>query len=266
MTLFLTAPFFWALLFRKMPTTSQNKKEQKTFSLLEFLRILIVVILFAHIELKNGPRLLVLGISLFAMIIFLFLSSPLLKIIYNKFEKHFIRNLFEKNDSNQAPTFGPWNAHISYLVIPAESEIAGKTLHELKIRETFGASVALIERGHLFITAPGRNEKLFPNDRVAVIGDDSMIAKLTIFLKSTKVFTPNTKVENYGLHKVLVNEKMSFANKTIRKSSIREKTDGIVVGIERHGERILNPDSMLRILPDDLLWIVGDSSKIENIQ
>ena len=33
--------------------------------------------------------------------------------------------------------------------------------------------------------------------------------------------------------------------------------DGIVVGIERKSERLLNPDSTVAIQNSDLLWIVG---------
>jgi CPA2 family monovalent cation:H+ antiporter-2 len=33
---------------------------------------------------------------------------------------------------------------------------------------------------------------------------------------------------------------------------------GLVVGIERKGRRILNPESTEVIEKDDLLWIVGD--------
>lgn len=264
-TLLLSAPFFWALLLRKVAPLSNSKKDRLTFICLEALRILIVCTIFWYVAYHFISVHRSIAVLLFITIILLFFCSPFLKIVYTKFEKQFIKNFFEKENVSQVPTFAPWDAHISYLLIPAESEVAGKTLHELKIRETFGASIALIERGHLFITAPGRDEKLFPNDRVAVIGDDQMIANLTHFLKSTKVFTPNTKVENYALHKILVTEGMPFTFKTIRKSGIRERTDGLVVGIERHGEKILNPDSMLKILPDDLLWIVGDSSKVERM-
>jgi CPA2 family monovalent cation:H+ antiporter-2 len=56
---------------------------------------------------------------------------------------------------------------------------------------------------------------------------------------------------------------MSFCGKSIRESSIRELTDGLVVGIERKGQRILNPDSSISIEPEDLLWIVGDRKKLE---
>lgn len=263
--LLFTAPFLWAILFKKTEALSLSKKDQITHYTLEAIRIIFSCALYSYLASLYTDNILVIILTLLLAFVVLFLFSPILQKIYGIFEKHFLKNFFDREINTQVPTFGPWDAHISYLVIPAESEVAGKTLHELKIRENYGASIALIERGHLFITAPGRDEKLFPNDRVAVIGDDESVEKLTQFLKSTKVFTPNTKVENYALHKVLVTENMSFVNKTIRKSGLREKTDGLVVGIERHGERILNPDSMLKIQPDDLLWIVGDSEKISKI-
>jgi CPA2 family monovalent cation:H+ antiporter-2 len=38
-----------------------------------------------------------------------------------------------------------------------------------------------------------------------------------------------------------------------------------VVGIERAGKRILNPDSHLAIQNGDLLWIVGDRQKLRSL-
>ena len=257
--LIITSPFLWALLYK------DNKQDNKIFIYLKITRIFIVIIfnIFLLTKLFSNNALIV----IFTMMIMttLFLSSSLLKNIYSKVEKHFINNFLDEKILPYDARLAPWDAHISYLDIPPESEIAGKTLHELKIRETFGASIVLIERGHLYITAPNRNEKLFPYDRIAVIGEKQKVDILLAHLKSTKTFTPNAKLENYGLHKILVEEQMSFSYKTIRKSKIHESTGGMIIGIERHGERILNPDSLLKILPNDLLWIVGDSKKIETL-
>ena len=257
--LIITSPFLWALLYK------DNKQDNKIFIYLKITRIFIVIIfnIFLLTKLFSNNALIV----IFTMMIMttLFLSSSLLKNIYSKVEKHFINNFLDEKILPYDARLAPWDAHISYLDIPPESEIAGKTLHELKIRETFGASIVLIERGHLYITAPIRNEKLFPYDRIAVIGEKQKVDILLAHLKSTKTFTPNAKLENYGLHKILVEEQMSFSYKTIRKSKIHESTGGMIIGIERHGERILNPDSLLKILPNDLLWIVGDSKKIETL-
>jgi CPA2 family monovalent cation:H+ antiporter-2 len=53
-----------------------------------------------------------------------------------------------------------------------------------------------------------------------------------------------------------------LVGKTIKESSIRERTKGLVVGIERNGERILNPESTALIQEGDLLWIVGNTRRI----
>jgi CPA2 family monovalent cation:H+ antiporter-2 len=260
-----TSPFLWAIFLRKNNPASKTKKDHMIFLNFSLLRLLLTCSLIWYFANLSAITPLMISLSLLMILSILFLASPILKKLYEAFEKHFLKNLLENEIDTHSPIFDPWEVDISYLVIPAESEVAGKTLHELRIRETFGASIALIERGNLTITAPSRNEKLFPNDRVAIIGSEESVEKLTRFLKSTKAFTPSSKVENYALHKILVTETMSFALKTIRKSGIREKTDGLIIGIERHGEKILNPDSMLKIQPGDLLWIVGDVQKIKNI-
>ena len=42
-------------------------------------------------------------------------------------------------------------------------------------------------------------------------------------------------------------------------SKLRERTNGLLVGIERNGQRILNPESNIVLQKDDILWIVGNN-------
>ncbi|MEO9210358.1 MAG: TrkA C-terminal domain-containing protein [Ginsengibacter sp.] len=51
----------------------------------------------------------------------------------------------------------------------------------------------------------------------------------------------------------------------MRESSIRERTNGLVVGIERNKERILNPSSTINFEWGDIVWIVGDRKKIQQL-
>jgi CPA2 family monovalent cation:H+ antiporter-2 len=52
---------------------------------------------------------------------------------------------------------------------------------------------------------------------------------------------------------------------SIRDSNIRERTNGLVVGIERNKDRILNPDSSTVFQWEDIVWIVGDKNKIQRL-
>jgi CPA2 family monovalent cation:H+ antiporter-2 len=48
-----------------------------------------------------------------------------------------------------------------------------------------------------------------------------------------------------------------YIGKSIRQSQIREKTNGLIVGLERGGQRKLNPESHEVLERGDILWIVG---------
>lgn len=40
-------------------------------------------------------------------------------------------------------------------------------------------------------------------------------------------------------------------------------TEGLVVGLERGAERIINPDTLIVLEEGDLLWIVGNIRKLD---
>ncbi|MDI9339509.1 MAG: TrkA C-terminal domain-containing protein [Sediminibacterium sp.] len=54
-------------------------------------------------------------------------------------------------------------------------------------------------------------------------------------------------------------------NKGIKESAIREQTHGLVIGIEREGERLLNPESGTVFKLNDVVWIVGNEKRIQVI-
>ena len=67
------------------------------------------------------------------------------------------------------------------------------------------------------------------------------------------------------LKKLVLNENSALLGQTIRDSGIREKTNGLIVGIERDGKRILNPESNTMFEDGDKVWIVGDSQLINEL-
>ena len=47
---------------------------------------------------------------------------------------------------------------------------------------------------------------------------------------------------------------------------MREKTKGLIVGVEKNGRRILNPDSDLVFEEGDIVWIVGSPWRISKLE
>lgn len=266
-----SAPFFWALLLGRTRKEEFKrlwlKKEfRKNIFVLVLFRSLVGIGLFGTLASRFVDVKFAAIATVIVTILFLTVFSRYLRMAYRWFEGRFIQNFSEKERAAQAeePPLAPWDAHIVKLEVSANSDCIGKTLEELKVRENFGIILALIQRGRQTITAPARAERLYPGDRVSAIGTDEQIAKFKEYLNPSDVDAPALPT-SYVLMPVQIKESMPFCNKPIRHSGIRELTNGLVVGVERRSERILNPDSSLVILPEDLLWIVGDISKIKNL-
>ncbi|MDQ3291416.1 MAG: TrkA C-terminal domain-containing protein, partial [Bacteroidota bacterium] len=183
---------------------------------------------------------------------------------YDRIEQRFITNLNAREAESPARKLLPWDAHLAYFEVSPESPYIGKTLAELGIRENFGVSIAQIERGRLTIPAPRGEERLYPNDKITVIGTDEQLSQFKPLIEvTTPVVEPQQEV---GLRQLVVDARFPFLGRTIRDSRIRERTNGLIVGIERNGERILNPDPATVFTPGDIVWLAGDQRLIRGIE
>ncbi len=276
-TLILSAPFLWALAFGKTKQfeilmVEQGKGSHNYVFLVS--RIMLAVGLLGAMVAQFVPLMWAVGITLWMVVVVGYVLSQRLRDIYQWFENRFLSNLHDDVRKKQARkssrALAPWDAHITEFTVPAEGGYVGVPLHALSIREKFGVTIALIERGRRRLTAPGRNECLMPFDQVHVIGTDEQLLKFKLFMESEGPDTSEAvKEENhseYSLEQYLIGEASPYLDKTIRECGLRESTRGLVVGIERAGRRILNPDSTEVLKKGDLLWIVGDREKILQLE
>ncbi len=184
-------------------------------------------------------------------------------LIYSRIESQFLNHLTEKERARverqtEIPALAPWDAHLTEMVVDPDSNVVGKSLADLRLRETLGVSVALIERGSKYIVAPRRDVLLMPFDKVHAIGSEEQLSLLAQLLRADAQISLAEHSHSYGLRNVLLAAGSPYLGKTIRESQIREDTGGIIVGIEREGSRILNPQSEWELRENDLIWIVGD--------
>jgi monovalent cation:H+ antiporter-2, CPA2 family len=265
-----SAPFFWAILAIRPKQNLINelwamKEYRSTILMLEMIRLAFVTALFGVLASRFIAPKMAAVVTVFFSLGCFFVFSRHLKRVYTWLERRVINNLSDVKEQESIPVLAPWDAHISHHQLSPNSEAAGKTLAELKAREAFGVCVTSITRGQRLISAPGASDQLFPGDRVSFIGTEEQIERFVSLLEP-KISSPqNTPRENHGLQPLRITEKMPFAHKSIRDSGIRERMDGLVVGLEREGKRILNPDSSFELKPGDLLWVVGDRGKIASI-
>jgi CPA2 family monovalent cation:H+ antiporter-2 len=152
---------------------------------------------------------------------------------------------------------------MSFFDIGRESNLAGKTLEELRIREQMGINIAYIKRGDVTISIPTKNERIFPGDEICVIGTDAQVTEFTKYLNQNETDDAQTVEESQIVLRQLEVSDEDFIQRSI--GQFRTKTNGMVVGIERNGNRILNPESHLILEKNDIIWVVGDRKKMKEL-
>jgi CPA2 family monovalent cation:H+ antiporter-2 len=160
----------------------------------------------------------------------------------------------------------PWDTTLAEFTVSSYSTLVGTTLLQSGIKEKFAITVAIIERAGRRILAPTRDELLLPGDKLFLIGTDESLAKIKDIIESGTHEEVGPLSESFGLTSMRLTSSDPFINRTIRECGIREAVNGLIVGLERDGQRYLSPDSSMKLLPKDLVWIVGDKSLIKKIR
>ena len=264
-TIVCISPFLWALSLRRVAVEQvdalfKERKYRGPILMMIFFRMGLALFYIGFLlNIFFSPV-----IAFFALVLsitfYLFFPKQL-HAQYHKIENHFLKNLnnrdIKKVDRRHA-NLTPWDGHMSTFEIAAESSLAGKTLRQLHIREDLGINIAFIKRGDLTIQIPNKLDQLFPGDEICVIGTDEQVEQFSDYLKQKEIKEP-TKVDNNLVLKQIELNNEEFIGRSVGQSKLRERTNGLLVGIERNGQRILNPESSIVLKKDDILWIVGNN-------
>lgn len=271
-TLLLMVPFIWALAIRRIAREAyknlwlNRKLNRGPLIAIELVRIVVAVLHVAFLMNIFFSLSVAFVIAVAAMAAAILIFSHKLQLFYEKLEKRFLLNLNERETLKSGHTeITPWDAHLTNFEIHPEFPLAGKQLQELALRERYGVNIALIERGNLSIIVPDRYERMYPGDKVSVIGTDEQLGKVKDLFEAGAALgrEPDLREKEISLQTYTVTKDSRFYKKTIRKSGLRNLARALVVGLERNGERILNPDSTMTLEENDIIWIVCNKNKFE---
>lgn len=207
-----------------------------------------------------SPKVAIMGV-LVAIALFV-IFAPKIKRFYSRIEKRFMSNLNEREMAKQHKPLSPWDAHMVSMPLDALSVFVGKSLEESQVRERFGVNIAKIVRGNNTISVPSRTERLFPNDELFVIGTDEQLKRFGHALEENCNINIDADKTDVTLLSIVLHKGSFFIDKSIRNSNIRVLSQGLVVGVERNGQRILNPESEFVFKLNDTIWVVGNETRI----
>jgi monovalent cation:H+ antiporter-2, CPA2 family len=270
-TLLIMSPFLWALAVRQVHSeiTARLWQESKYRGPIAILRTsrLLLAVFFVGFLLDQFFAFYVAVLTTLGILGVLLIFQRKIQAFYDKLENRFISNYNEREAKAmeaqaRRDALAPWDAHLASFEVRSESPVVGKTLLELGLREQYGVNVAMIERGTRMLTLPAKDERLYPGDKLDVIGTDEQVKKFSAFLEPIQSRDEEERRSEVVLRSYEVHDGSSVMGKTIRSSGIREQGHGLVVGIERNGNRILNPDSTIVLQDGDIVWIVGNPKRL----
>jgi CPA2 family monovalent cation:H+ antiporter-2 len=264
--LFIASPFIWGMVFADKAIAHEKPQARTVKSL--FMCLLVVIELFILSLVYFDTWVVLIPLVLLAAWIFIF-SYKRLANTYHWFEQRLIKNIKRApTDTKRYEQLAPWDTHIVELEVTAQAPFAGKYIHECQPRQKFNINIVAIHRYHRTILAPRGSEILQPHDKLIVLGNDEQIEAFRKFIEVAAI-QPMTETEdhlaNFTLTAFNLTANNPLTGKTIRESKIREQVYGLIVGIERNGERLLNPDPAERMLEGDIVFIVGDVEHLKQI-
>ena len=278
-SLLFMAPFLSALVMRNERTEAFVRiyAQRKYIGPIWIMRLVKVTLamLFIVVLLRNIYSTRVALYAALAIAVLVGLIRPRLQKLYDRIEDRFIRNLNNREIEQQQAlalleasrrnsSLAPWDAHMTrFDVVPEAVNVIGKTLLELQWRERLGINVASIKRGSHTIVAPSKDEKVFPGDKLYVICTDNQEKRMAAVLRPDKRIMKDEKEMEMQLEKYLIADGSPYIGRNIRESQIRDQVHGLVVGIERNGVRILNPESDWVFEKNDEVWIVGEKKLVK---
>jgi CPA2 family monovalent cation:H+ antiporter-2 len=278
----LMAPFLRAIMMKKNRSAefknlwSDNRFNRGALISLIAFRFGLCMVLVLMVLIPLFPRLTVLMAVIGLIVITLIIFSQGFKAQSRKMEAHFLENLNYKQRMEEKKAAIPTlithqlkskEIHIEEIEVSPTSPRIGKTLRELNFRANTGVNIVTILRGNRKINIPDADERLYPYDRIVLAGADDDIQQLIRSIeernKSHNITDIDTAEHHVSLSQYVIDEESPMIGKTIAQLSVQEKTECIIICIDRNNESIINFSAHLVLEEGDTLLLAGEKDKLD---
>lgn len=214
----------------------------------------------------------VLFAGVIAFVLFIIISRSDI-VRFEKMENLFLSNLNEKDNlerkkrpitTSLKDKMPDYNINIDKIVVSPNAPFIGQSLKEIPFHQEFGVNIVKIIRGNKIITLPSSQERIYPSDILYAIGTEE---QMTRFVDSMDYYTGEELPEDeldVVVTSILLSEKSQLANRKIAQSEVRNY-GCMIIGVERGENSVMNPPADLTMLPDDIIWLVGDKKNLDKI-
>jgi Kef-type K+ transport system membrane component KefB/Trk K+ transport system NAD-binding subunit len=158
-----------------------------------------------------------------------------------------------------------WPIAFREIRISSGSVFAGHALKNIPIRAETYVSILAVSRAGQIHYEPGPDFKVFPGDRLVIMGPPGELKKAEQLLNRLQEQEPHENLERFSIAEILIAEDSDMVERTLAELRFRQKYGVTVVGIRRDDEKIGAPGPDDKLMAGDHLVLIGISSKINLI-
>jgi len=159
-----------------------------------------------------------------------------------------------------------WHLKLKEVRLEADSLCCGKTIGEIPLRSETGASILAVSRGGKNYFDPEPAFRLFPGDRVALLGEEKSLELASEYFKRREpVERDEREEEEFTITAIEVPPDSSWVGQTLGGLNFRSDYGVTVIGIQREDQQINAPSAKEMIMAGDRLIIAGNKSSVERL-
>ncbi len=183
----------------------------------------------------------------------------------NRLKKNYML-MTSRNVTTTLSNLAPWDEYLVPVNVASDSNIIGRNLIELKLREKFSVNIVAIGRENRTIISPKATEIIMSNDTLLVYGNEKSIAELEHFCTEKIADENQLSIDQCLLAGIRLHVEHPFIGKSILELGIRVNYNCIVLAVNRNNNRIKNPISSFIFQMEDELFIFGIRQSLEKIR
>ena len=130
------------------------------------------------------------------------------------------------------------------------------------LRRRHGCTVVGVDRHGAGLVNPDGATVLYPLDQVLLLGAREQLAAARRELEEPTERTPAPALGDLLVHRVRVPDASPQAGRTLEEADVRRVAGVQIAGIQRGGERLLNPSGQERMLVRDELLVLGTPDQL----
>ena len=153
--------------------------------------------------------------------------------------------------------------HLADFEVPADCPCIDRSLKELAIGKEYGVRVASILRGSKRINIPNASCRIYPGDKLQVIGTDEQLSRFSVaLLRADAEAEPDVAKHEMVMRQFVVSPDSVFCGCSIRDSGIRDRYNCLVVAVEHGNNGMKTPDLDAPLEEGDIVWVVGETDNV----